>query len=118
MTRFIIKVFRLLYSITKLKLLSFIAALLFISVLNVITVYGLCMLLIDLVPTFYLLSAFRFPFVIPTIFAFVAINFFMLPRFGSVSSDYRKGENYTTLLLYIAITLILLAYTVLGADTQ
>jgi hypothetical protein len=84
----------------------------------VVTAYGLCLLLEGLLPTYYVLVAFQFPYVLITSFVFTAINFFFLPSFGSISADYRKGENYTSLLLYVAMTMLLLVYAMLGGSTQ
>lgn len=115
MRRFIIKIYRLLYRITKLKIISFFVAILYISTLNLLTLYGLCLLLEDLIPTSYILLLFSFPYVLISLFITMAINFFTTPPLHTISAEHKKIENYTPVILYTILSLLLFAYTMCNA---
>jgi hypothetical protein len=112
MKRIIAKIYRIAFQITGARLFSFIFALAYITALNMVTIYGLCLLLEDLVPTQMLLKIFSFPLIVPTSLVMLGINYMLAPSLYSISaSEKRRNANYATVVIYSAVSLILFAYS-------
>lgn len=106
----IIRVYRSVYQITRAKLFSFILAMLYITGLNLVTLYGLCILLKGLFPTGVLLRLFSFPYYFAPGFVMLAINLFTTPQFQYIKVEEKRKSGYTTVLIYTVTTLLLVLY--------
>ena len=111
MKRLIAKVYRIAFQLSGARLFSFLFALFYITALNMVTVYGLCLLLEDLFPTYFILKLFSLPLVVPTSLVMLGINYSLAPSINLVSAiEKKRTANYATVVLYSAVSLILFAY--------
>jgi hypothetical protein len=111
MKRFIVRVFRIAYQITGAKLFSFIFALIYVTGLNLVTIYGLSLLLEGLFPTTFIVNLFSFPYIYVASIAMLGLVFAMAPSFTSISVERKKKPNYATVLIYSVVSLLLFVYS-------
>jgi hypothetical protein len=114
MKRIISRVYRVLFDFTGNKSLSFVVALGYVSAINLTMIYGLSFLLKDVLPTGFILQLFAFPYFFLTCFAMVATNYVMAPTIQGANNKKVKKEDYKPVIIYTAISLLLLAYTCFG----
>ena len=109
----IIKVYRIVYFVTGLKVPSFIIALLYITVLHMIMIFGVALLLQDMLPTSIIINYFSPPYLYGIGAAIFAFNYFVTPPLSTIITDMNRASNYTLLIVYSAIAVILLGYELL-----
>lgn len=112
MRRFIIKTYRVLYNLIGIKPVAFTIALAYISFLNIVTLYGCCVLLRDVFPTEALFRLFEFPYVIGTGTVIMAINLVTTPPYYTIRVSEIKRENYALVVGYTLVAAALFAYTI------
>src|SRR6516162_5205921 len=113
MRQFITKSYRFLHQIIGVKNIAYIIAISYISILNLLTVYGLLLLMEGLFPSVItlLLRLFHFPLILlPTIITFV-ITMMTAPSMYSISVTQKKRENYLPLIFYTFICILIFAYS-------
>jgi hypothetical protein len=111
MKRFIIKTYRILFNLIGIRPVAFIIALAYISFLNIITLYGCCILLEDLIPTSAALRFFSFPYVVVTAIVVLAVNLITTPPYYTIPVSQIKRENYSMVVIYTIISAVLFVYT-------
>lgn len=111
MKRIIAKIYRFTFQLTGARLFSFLFALAYITALNMVTIYGLGLLLEDLFPTKFILKIFTFPLIVPASLVMLGINYMIAPSIYSIASvEKRQRANYATVVIYSAVSAILFAY--------
>jgi len=111
MKRFIVKIFRIVYQITGAKLFSFAFALLYITGLNLVTIYGLALLLAELFPTSFILRFFSFPYLYFTFAVILGLNIVMGPSFNSILAERKKRADNAPVIMYTVISALLFIYS-------
>jgi hypothetical protein len=111
MNRLIIKTYRTTYQVTHIKVFSFLFALTYITGLNLVTIYGLSLLLDGLLPTGIVLKLFSWPYSFITSFTVLVINFAITPPIHYIDVEKGKHRVYTPIVIYSIISLILFLYT-------
>jgi len=111
MKRLITDVFKIAYKVTRAKTFSLVFALVFITALNFIVIYGLTTLFDEWVSTRTIHKLFTFPYYFVTLFVLLLINFLvMIPskKLGPVLKN--KSGSTPPVLIYAMIALILFLY--------
>ena len=111
MRRFIADIYKMLYKLTKKKLLSFSLALAYITTLNLILVYGLSFLLNGLVPGIkFVKIIFHRPYVFAVIPAALLIHFCLMLPLENLSKEKGKPNAVAPILIYSLAVGLLYAY--------
>lgn len=111
MKRIIAKIYRLTFRFTGARLFSYIFALAYATALNLVTIYGLSLLLADLFPTKMLTQLFSFPMIVPTTVVMLAINYLFAPSMHSISAmEKRQKMSDSTVAIYSIVSAVVLAY--------
>lgn len=111
MRRLIADVYKFLYKFLRIKSISIFIAVIYIAVLNLITAYGLCMLLLGIYPMLeYGLILFQKPYLYGSALLAIAINFLLMLPLGNLDKERNKPLAITPLLLYTVSALILFIY--------
>jgi hypothetical protein len=111
MKRLITDIYKIIYKLTKHKLTSLSVAILYISTLNIITLYGASFLLRGLVPYIQLVGiAFRRPYIFGTILLIVGLNFWSMLPLQNLSKEKSKPATIGSIVVYSFISLLLFAY--------
>jgi hypothetical protein len=114
MRRFIADIYVIVFSISGFKILSLVIAIAYISLLNLITVFGLSVLLQEVFPILsYIPPFFTFPRIIFSIIAVLSFNFYLMFPLKNLAKLKNK-PMYFTLLLYTSISALLYFYVVFG----
>lgn len=107
----IAKIYRFLYQITGSQYLSLALAIIYISALNLLTVYGLASLVTEWLPSEPLLHLFMFPFVWGLAVVMMVINLAIMMPLNGLFREKHSRTTYAPVLLYSAIALVLYIYT-------
>jgi len=114
MRRLIADIYVIMLRISGFKILSLIVAIAYISLLNLITIYGLSILLKDIFPLLsYVSFLFKFPYIIFFGIAVVLFNFSLMFPLKNISKLKNK-PMYFRLVLYTAISCLLYIYIKYG----
>lgn len=112
MKALIVKLYRIIYHYTGVRSFSYIFSLSYITMLNLVTIYGLALLLEDWLPTAMVVKLFSFPMILITATGMLVVNYFTGPSVYYITSSEKLNKvNYTSVILYSAVTLLLFAYT-------
>lgn len=106
----IIKVYRLLFSITRLKLPSYILALLYVTVLHLVLILGIAVLLQDALPTAIVISWYFSKKIYLLAGALFGINFLVCPGFKSIITDMNEASSYSLLIMYTLVDVVLVGF--------
>lgn len=99
------------FSLTGSKLSSYLAGLLYLSVMNYVTLNGIALLTKDMFsPVSSMLILFNFPFMFITFAAICGITYWLTPTAQSVSKEAKKINRHTSLILYTVAALVLFLY--------
>lgn len=111
MKKFIIDIYRVIYQFTGYKTLSIGIAVIYLSALNLLTLYGLIFLLNGLVSkvTFFL-KFFAFPYYLITISAMLVFNFWLLTPLKDLSKSKRVKPFVAPIVVYSFVALLLFLY--------
>ncbi|MBX2904876.1 MAG: hypothetical protein KF744_02480 [Taibaiella sp.] len=111
MRRLLAEFYSWMYGLTKSKLSSYIVGLIYISVMNFVTLNGLALLTRDMFsPMASLLVLFNFPYLIVTFAAICGATWWLTPTAQNVSKDAKKITKHTALILYTVAALVLFLY--------
>jgi hypothetical protein len=114
MKRLIAGIYRVLFQLTGSKTFSLGFALVYLTTLNLCLIYGLCILLKDVLPTSAVLQLFSFPYIVISSAAMFGLNLMLAPSNNSLAlAEKRRKTNYSSLIIYSAASMLLLAYTML-----
>jgi hypothetical protein len=110
MKRLIADIYKIIYHITHVKSLSFIVALVYVTALNLISIYGLALLLSTWLPTKIILKLFVFPYSIIISALILLLNFQMIRPLKNMHNERKKMPFYPSIIAYTLITIILCLY--------
>ena len=110
MKQLIADIYKIIYRITHVKAISFIFALAYISALNLISIYGLALLLSTWLPTKFILKLFIFPYSIIMTGLVLFVNFMAVRPMKNMHKERKKMPFYPTIVAYTIITIILCLY--------
>ena len=110
MRSLIVSIYRLVYNITRFKLFSFVVAIAYITLLNLVMVYGLGLLLEGWMPTSIVHKLFAFPLIIFTTGLMTYLIYKATPPRKSISKDAKKTTSYTAILVYTGLCALIFAY--------
>lgn len=105
-----VDVYKITYGITKGGLFAYLFSLFYITTLNLISIYGLALLLEGWMSTAgYVHKLFRFPLILATIAAMLFYNYSKLKKIDLARE--KKGENfYAPLVIYTCICILICIY--------
>ena len=110
-------IYAFIYRISGMKMVSFAVAFVYITILNLVTIYGLGQLLQGVAPApvvSIINKLFSFPLFILTIIAMVVINLGLIAPISSLEKDKRNQDNYIPVILYTLIAIIIVFYIKYG----
>jgi len=110
MKRLIADIYKIVYHITHVKSVSFIFALAYITALNLISIYGLALLLSTWLPTKIILKLFVFPYIIIISALILLLNFLLVRPIKNMHNERKKMPFYPSIIAYTLITVILCLY--------
>ncbi|MES2701820.1 MAG: hypothetical protein V4649_04230 [Bacteroidota bacterium] len=111
MKRLIARAYSAAYQATGSKTLSFAVALCYVSALNLVIIYGSGILLQGLLPISFVLQLFTFPYIFAVIPAMLLLNYIIAPSDGFIAQEKKKRMDNSPIILYTAISAVLLTYT-------
>jgi hypothetical protein len=112
MRRLIADVFKIAFKITNSKLISLAFALIYITCLNLLTIYGLGLLLTELLPYIgKLFILFSRPYIYLTILVTLLINFLIMLPLQKLSREQEKPSSLSSIIIYSVISLLLFLYS-------
>ena len=112
MRRLIADIYKILYALTGYKFISFVIALVYITALNLLTIYGLSTLLTGALPfAGTIQKLFNFPVILITGFAVLSINYWLMLPLENLSKERGAKIMYLPIIIYTVISAILFAYT-------
>ncbi len=121
MRHLLLGAFVLFYRITGAKIPAYLLAIIYISSLNILTIYGILYLISGYVNSQIISMAgyiFRNPIIFLTIFIMISVNYFLFPPFHKLEKKAREHDDYLNVLLYSILTLIIISYNQLFTITN
>ena len=104
-------IYKIIYQITRQKGLSLSFAIIYISILNLVAVYGLCYLLSGWQSLLGLvLIIFRKPYIYGVCLVTILINFFMMLPLQNLSKEKGKPTALSPLIIYSVASILLFIY--------
>lgn len=111
MRRLIADLYKMVYKLTNSKLISLPFSILYISLLNTITIYGLCLLLADGYPVLGSVAViFRPPFNYGIFLLIAAFNFWMMLPLQNLSKEKSKPITFGPVIIYSLACFCILMY--------
>ena len=110
MRRLIADVYKIMYGLTKNKVISLFTALAYITTANLLLIYGFGILAEGWLPTSYVHIAFSFPYIVGVIGLMFIFNFVIMLPLQNLSRSKEAGVMYVPLLVYSLAALILFIY--------
>ena len=110
MRSLIVAVYRLVYNVTRFKVFSVVVAVAYITLLNLVMIYGLGVLLEGWMPTSIILRFFVFPYILFTTALMTYVIIKVTPTRKTLSKDAKKVTKYTAVLIYTGLCLLVLLY--------
>ncbi len=110
MKRLIADVYRVIYHATRAKTFSLVFSITYISVLNLIALYGLAFLLSAWLPTRGFLKLYNFPYIIITTAAMIVIDTWLMTPLKNLYKERKKEPFYPSIIAYTAMAIILFLY--------
>lgn len=115
MKRLIVRVYRVLFKLSGSRPFSRAGAVAYITALNLSLIYGLSILLKDMLPTAPILNLFRFPYIAITSAAMFGLILALAPSYSFIAnSEKRTKANYAPLIIYSAASMLVFMYTMLS----
>ncbi len=114
MRRLIADLYKIVFHITGSKIVALFFAIGYISLLNLLTIYGLGILLEDLQPQLqYVHKLFSFPYYLGMAALVVSVNFWIMLPLHKLSEEIEIKPIFTPIVIYTIISAVLYAYTLL-----
>jgi len=112
--RLIADIYKIIYHITGSKVISLFVAIGYISLLNLLTIYGLVILTEEWQPDLmYVHRLFIFPYIIVTALAIGAFNFYIMLPLQNLNEEINLKPVVKPIIIYTVVSALLLAYTML-----
>lgn len=112
-------IYAFVYRITGAKYVALGFGLTYITILNLITVYGLSHLLEGIAPApivTIIYKLFKLPLIILTIPGMFFLNYSLISPIKDLEKDKRNQDNYWPVIIYTLISLFILAYILYGDE--
>jgi len=110
MKALIADIYKIIYRITHVKWFSFSFALVYVTTLNLISIYGLALLLSAWLPTKFVLKLFVFPYSVIITGLLLLVNYQMMRPIKNMHKERKKTPFYPSIIAYTLITVILCLY--------
>ncbi len=110
MRSLIVAVYRLVYNITRFKVFSVVIAVAYITLLNLVMIYGLGVLLEGWMPTSIVHRLFTFPYILFTTALMTFLIVKVTPTRKTLSKDAKKVTKYTAVLIYTGLCILVFIY--------
>ena len=110
MRRMIADLYRMMYNLTNNKLISLLFALLYITALNLLTIYGFGLLVEDWLPTSYVHTLFAYPFIVPIAIVAFVFNFVIMLPLQNLSMGKKTKPMIWSIIAYTAVSILLFLY--------
>jgi len=115
MRRLIVDMYRLIFRATGIKFLALVISLLYMTVLNLVMIYGLGLLMEGLFPFMSVVhKMFAFPYILATSVGVLLVTLWLMPSVSSITKEGKKAASPLALILYTIFSLMLFAYISLG----
>ena len=110
MRSLIVAVYRLVYNVTRFKVFSVVIAVAYITLLNLVMVYGLGQLMRGWLTPPIVLMLFRFPYILFMTALMTYLIIKVTPTRKTLSKDAKKVTKYTAVLIYTGLCILVLVY--------
>ena len=115
MKTLIVDVYRFIYRFTGAKFFSTAIAVIYVTVLNMVMLYGLGVLMAGWVPTGFIVKLFVFPYIAFTFIGVLLITLRFKPGKKAIAKEAKKTKDYTFIMVYSAAALVLFLYVKYGS---
>ena len=116
MRRLIADLYKIIFHITGSKFISLFVAIGYISLLNLLTIYGLILLTEEWLPELlYAHRAFVFPYIIDTGLAIAGFNFYIMLPLQNLTEEINLKPVKKPIIIYTVVSALLFAYILLIA---
>ena len=112
-------IYAFVYRMTGSKYIALVFGLTYITILNLITVYGLSQLLQGVAPppiVTIIGKLFKLPVFILTVPGMFYLNYYLISPIKDLEKDKRNQDNYWPVIIYTLISLFILAYILYGEE--
>ncbi len=119
MKRIMSGIYAFVYRITSSKYVALVFGLTYITILNLITVYGLSHLLEGIAPkpiVNFINKLFKLPLILLTIPGMFFLNYTLISPVKDLEKDKRNQDNYWPVIIYTLVSLFILAYILYGDE--
>ena len=110
----IVDVYSIVYRVSGAKMFSVVIAVLYLTALNMIMVFGLGLLMNGWMPTSFVTKLFVFPYYFFTAALMLWITTRFKPSKKAIAKEAKKTTDYTFIIIYSLAALILLLYIKYG----
>lgn len=111
MRRLLAEFYSWMYNLTKSKVVSYVAGLVYLNIMNYVILNGLVLLTKDMFsPLASLLTLFNFPLMFVTLILVGGATWWLTPTAQNVAKDAKKATGHTSLILYTVAALVLFLY--------
>ena len=115
MRSLIIDIYKIVFRLTKVKGFAIGVALVYMTVLNMVMIYGLGLLMEGWLPFMSLVhTLYSFPYYIVTAPAVFGVTYWLMPPISTIMKESKKEANPLALIIYTFFTLVLFAYIKYG----
>ena len=111
MKQIIANYYLLFFKISNSKPVSYLAAVLIVTILSIITLCGISTLLEDMLPTKAAVQIFSFPYCLISGAVLFLLYLLTLPQTKFASRSMSKAPNYTRIILTLVISIALFSYS-------
>ena len=115
MKTLIIDVYRFVYRISGAKGFSVIIAVIYLTILNMVMLYGLGALMVGWMPTKFIASLFVFPYYFLTAGLMLFLTIKYKPTKKAIAKEAKKTKDYTFIIVYSLAALILFLFMKYGS---
>ena len=119
MKRIMSGIYAFVYRLTGAKYVALVFGLTYITILNLITVYGLSQLLQGVAPppiVTIIGKMFKFPLIILTVPGMFFLNYTLISPIKDLEKDKRNQDNYWPVIIYTLVSFFILAYILYGDE--
>ena len=100
------------YKATGIKPLAFAFSLVYVSLLNLVVLYGFSLLAKDLFPLVGILSLlFRGPIIFGTMALMMGLTFWLMPSWDTITKEGKKVREYSPVVVYTVVAALIFAYS-------
>jgi hypothetical protein len=112
----VVDLYRLMYRITGENTSAIIVTLIYVTVLNLVVLYGLGILLQGMPVANIIRVLFKFPVYIVTVIAIFLINIWVMSPFKDIKKERNNKINYWGMIMYTTIAVVFIVYARYGGE--